>query len=156
MRDTAVIRRGCSRPLSASQGFDRLGRLGGQRGLQAGFYSCDGGIHLSGVQPHLVSEPSWLPALGTTSEGRIDAAPAKWRPPSCEFSVAISNTGRHLRTRSDTMRLRTKCVLVRKVFCLPLRQSRAVLARIWTASSGLSRCSRAPSGTGLCKSARLV
>ena len=35
------------------------------------------------------------------------------------IQMGVANTGRHLTTRYDTMRLCTKCVLVRKTFCLP-------------------------------------
>ena len=34
------------------------------------------------------------------------------------IQLCYFDTGRHLTTRSDTMRLRIKCVLVRKIFCI--------------------------------------
>jgi hypothetical protein len=36
-----------------------------------------------------------------------------------QFGLALPNTRRHRTTCNDTRRMRTKCVLARKVFCLP-------------------------------------
>ena len=53
-----------------------------------------------------------------------------------QFALAVSNTGRHVTTRRDTMRLGTKWVLVPETDSPPLF-SGGILTLIWLANLGV-------------------
>src|SRR6266478_4600276 len=81
---------------------------------------------MGGMNPNHVAQttPSTQRSRGSTElEFRlpdcvVDRGWTVSRVPVLRIQLAMSNTGRRLTTRSDTMRLRTKCVLVPKIFCI--------------------------------------